>query len=154
VQGLGAHPFYTWVRKVSAQDAKQKTKEKTGPKRLSRLFGKKSKVLGDHGERETREVMWLRDLLAPAFSNARIATYSYRSDWRDRQVNTSLRECGQQLLEVLLQHRQGASVRGCATSCILPLTTYLPHLVHLHEIDWNQHFSSNTHDRNAVDHSS
>lgn len=58
--------------------------------------------------------MWPRDLLAPQFQNARIATYSYESDWRDRRVNTSLVECGRQLLEVLLQHRQDANVRRCA----------------------------------------
>ena len=58
--------------------------------------------------------MWPRDLLVPQFRNARIATYSYESDWRDRRVNTSLPECGRQLLEVLLQHRQDASVRRCA----------------------------------------
>ncbi|KAF1352876.1 hypothetical protein EJ07DRAFT_158900 [Lizonia empirigonia] len=109
VQGLGAHPFYTWVRKVAVQNTEQKTKDKAGPKRLSRLFGRKSKALGNNGACEAREVMWPRDLLAPAFASARVATYSYRSDWRDRQVNTSLRECGQQLLEVLLQHRQSVS---------------------------------------------
>ncbi|KAF2632596.1 hypothetical protein BU25DRAFT_487060 [Macroventuria anomochaeta] len=113
VQGLGAHWFYTWVRKVVVQDTKQKTKERSGLRKLSssRLFGRKSKALGSNGECETREVMWPRDLLVPAFSNARVATYSYGSDWKDRQVNTSLRECGQQLLEVLLQHRQSASER-------------------------------------------
>ncbi|KAF1364158.1 TPR-like protein [Lizonia empirigonia] len=109
VQGLGAHPFYTWVRKVPAQDAKQKTKGKTRVKMFSRLFRKKGRSPDDHGGCTTTEVMWPRDLLAPAFSNARVATYSYGSDWRDRQVNTSLRECGQQMLEVLLQHRQSAS---------------------------------------------
>jgi hypothetical protein len=82
--------------------------------------------------------MWPRDLLVPSFTNARVATYSYESDWRDRQVNTSLRECGQQLLEVLLQHRQSAGVRDRATICILPLTTYLSCLSHLpYEIDWH-----------------
>lgn len=114
VQGLGAHPFYTWVRKVAVQSTEQKTKEKTRVKTLSRLFGKKGRSPDDHGGCTATEVMWPRDLLAPAFSNARVATYSYGSDWRDRQVNTSLRECGQQLLEVLLQHRQDTSVRRCA----------------------------------------
>ncbi len=57
------------------------------------------------------EVMWPRDLLVPLFKNARIATYRYESDWRDRRVNTSLSECGRQLLNVLLQHRQNANVR-------------------------------------------
>lgn len=55
--------------------------------------------------------MWPRDLLVPQFPNARIATYSYESDWRDRRVHTSLPECGRQLFEVLFQHRQDANVR-------------------------------------------
>lgn len=58
-------------------------------------------------------VMWPCDLLVPLFKKARIATYSYESDWRDRRVTTSLRECGQQLLEILFQHRQDANVRRC-----------------------------------------
>ena len=114
VQGLGAHAFYTWVRKVPAAQTTARTKEKTRVKTFSRLFAKKGRSPDDHGGCTTTEVMWPRDLLAPAFSNARVATYSYGSDWRDRQVNTSLRECGQQLLEVLLQHRQDESVRQCA----------------------------------------
>jgi hypothetical protein len=114
VQGLGADPFCTWVRKVAVQSTEQKTKEKAGLKKLSRLLRRKSEVLGNNKACKTEKVMWPRDLLVPTFTNARIATYSYRSDWRDRQVNTSLRECGQQLLEVLCQHRQSASVRGRA----------------------------------------
>ncbi len=55
--------------------------------------------------------MWPRDLLVSQFQNARVATYSYKSDWTDRGVNTSLPECGRQLLEVLLQHRQDTDVR-------------------------------------------
>lgn len=86
--------------------------------RLGRLFTKKSKKKSkakgddeeDDNEHATKAVMWLRDLLVPAFSSARVATYSYGSDWRDRRVNTSLRECGQQLLKVLLQHRQSPDV--------------------------------------------
>jgi hypothetical protein len=70
--------------------------------------------------------MWPRDLLAPTFTNARVATYSYGSDWRDRQVNTSLRECGQQLLEVLQQHRQGNDVCCLQPHLNLPFLTHLP----------------------------
>ncbi|KAH7092522.1 hypothetical protein FB567DRAFT_625504 [Paraphoma chrysanthemicola] len=107
VQGLGAHPFYTWVKKVAAPV----TQEKRASKNLGRLFGKKNKTQVNHEEGETQIVMWPRDLLVPTFSSARVATYSYGSDWRDKHVNTSLRECGQQLLEVLLQHRQGDDER-------------------------------------------
>jgi hypothetical protein len=116
VQGLGAHPFYTWVRKVPVAQATDRTKKGKKATTLDQLFGKKDQALFDHGDYKTKEVMWPRDLLAAAFTNARIATYSYGSDWRDRRVNTSLRECGQQLLEVLLQHRQSADVCCCAAS--------------------------------------
>lgn len=105
VQGLGAKPFYTWVKKVPAHD-------NTALKRLKdRLFQKNNKAQDEDGKHDLTEVMWPRDLLVPLFKNARIATYSYKSDWKDRRVKTSLRECGQQLLEVLLQHRQDANVR-------------------------------------------
>lgn len=107
VQGLGAKPFYTWVKKVPAHD-----NDNTALKRLrDGLFRKNNKAQGEDGKHGLTEVMWPRDLLVPLFKNARIATYSYKSDWKDRQVKTSLRECGQQLLEVLLQHRQDANVR-------------------------------------------
>ena len=55
------------------------------------------------------EVMWLRDLMPRFLPNARIATYSYESDWR-QDVKTNLRECGQQLLNVLYQHRSSKKV--------------------------------------------
>ena len=55
------------------------------------------------------EVMWLRDLLPRFLSNARIATYSYKSDWR-QDVKTNLRKCGEQLLKVLYQHRSSKKV--------------------------------------------
>lgn len=50
-------------------------------------------------------VLWLRDFLPKLIPHARIATYSYRSDWRKANIKTSVRECGEQLLNVLLQHR-------------------------------------------------
>lgn len=49
--------------------------------------------------------MWLRDLLPDLIPNARISTYSYESDWRKADVKTSLRKCGEQLLNVLYQTR-------------------------------------------------
>lgn len=55
------------------------------------------------------EVMWLRDLLPQFFPNVRIATYSYKSDWQ-QDVKTNIRKCGQQLLNVLYQHRSGTKV--------------------------------------------
>lgn len=56
--------------------------------------------------------MWLRDLLVPLFTNARIASYSYKLDWRD--PNVELRECAEQLLNILSQHRQDVNVSGSA----------------------------------------
>ena len=70
---------------------------------------------GKSGGDGSAECMWLRDLLVPLFTSARIATYSYRSDWRDPDVKTSLRECAEQLLNILSQHRQHANVSGLRT---------------------------------------
>ena len=55
------------------------------------------------------EVMWLRDLLPQFLPSARIATYSYKSDWR-QDVKTNLRKCGEQLLNVLYQYRSSEEV--------------------------------------------
>lgn len=55
--------------------------------------------------------MWLRDLLPRFLPNARIATYSYESDWR-QDVKTNLRKCGEQLLNVLYQHRSNEKVNS------------------------------------------
>lgn len=55
------------------------------------------------------EVMWLRDLLPQFLPSARIATYSYKSDWR-QNVKTNLRKCGEQLLNVIYQCRSSEKV--------------------------------------------
>lgn len=59
------------------------------------------------------EVMWLRDLLPKFVPQARIATFSYRSDWYTwkKGAKTSIRELGQQLLTALHGDRQGIKVR-------------------------------------------
>ena len=56
--------------------------------------------------------MWLQDLLVPSLEDARIASYSYKSDWRDPGVKTSLRKCANQFLTILFQYRQGENVSG------------------------------------------
>lgn len=56
------------------------------------------------------QVMLLRDLLPSFIPHARIATYSYESDWRKAEVKTSLRKCGEQLLNVLHQNRSSEKV--------------------------------------------
>lgn len=97
VQGLGAHPYYTWVKKPDAVKGK-----KTGKLSLS----------SDTAQTATEipEIMWLRDLLPKSVCNARIASYSYESDWR-HDVKTNLRKCGEQLLNVLHQSRAGDQER-------------------------------------------
>ncbi|KAL9117774.1 MAG: hypothetical protein Q9187_005686 [Circinaria calcarea] len=109
VQGLGAHPFYTWVKKTATSNGEEAKRF-----RDTVQFWKASKSQGtkprskDKGDGSI-ECMWPRDLLVPLFPNARIATYSYKSDWRDRDVKTNLRECAEQLLNILFQHRQHAN---------------------------------------------
>ena len=112
VQGLGAHPYYTWVKKTPTSNS-NKTKRLRDKVQIWK--NKKSQDGGvDSGSDgvvdDVAECMWLRDLLVPLFKNARIATYSYKSDWRDREVKTSLRECAEQFLNILSQHRQHANV--------------------------------------------
>lgn len=77
--------------------------------RWSHRFFRKHKEAQDDAS-SVKEVMWPRDLLPLSFPEARIATYSYKSDWRDHTIKTSLRQCGEQLLNVLFQHRRRAKV--------------------------------------------
>ena len=67
--------------------------------------------------------MWLRDFLPDLIPNARIMTYSYESDWRKAAVKTSLRKCGEQLLNLLLQNRSsekvGETIPGTHPSLLL-----------------------------------
>ncbi|KAI0549734.1 hypothetical protein F4679DRAFT_584197 [Xylaria curta] len=98
VQGLGAHPFYTWVRKVPA----------TGVSTLRKLsrsyhFWRKG---GDKSDDEDLKVMWLRDLLPLQVRNARIAAYSHQLDWKGGDIKATLRECSDQFLNILL-HKRG-----------------------------------------------
>lgn len=103
VQGLGSHPFKTWVKEVQVPESKP-------PRKLvNKLWARKihntQKQEGQDGIAE--EVMWPRDLLVPLFKNARVATYAYKSG---RGVRTTLRQCAEQFLNVLLQHRQKPDV--------------------------------------------
>jgi len=84
VQGLGASPYYTWVKEVPSAT----------------------------GSSAVREVMWLKDILPSHVKNARIATFSYLSDWYTyrRGVKISLRELGEQLLNALQQSRQNVRI--------------------------------------------
>jgi hypothetical protein len=117
VQGLGSHEFYTWVKKVPSQNA-----DKARRFRDKVQFWKGKKPQGKDGEDGPTEVMWVRDLLVLMFKDARIATYSYKSDWRDRTVKTSLRQCAEQFLNILAQHRQQADVSYERRQPIDPIT--------------------------------
>ena len=112
VQGLGAHPYYTWIGK---QDLAKKTKSRhQRPSGLLSGRWKNAQVdrLPETAQTapEAAEIMWLRDLLPSFVPHARIATYSYESDWRRADVKTSLRKCGEQLLNVLYQNRSDEKV--------------------------------------------
>lgn len=70
---------------------------------------------------EVKEVMWLRDLLPTWIPNARIATFSYPSDWFTyrKGVKTSLRVLGEQLLNVLVLDRKKWNVSSDENSCVV-----------------------------------
>ena len=120
VQGLGAHKYYTWVKTKSSPTQQEKSKSLS----KSDLIPRRRKIAPTTPESNNAaqssdpaktinnasvEVMWLRDLLPRFLPNARIATYSYKSDWR-QDVKTNLRKCGEQLLNVLYQHRSSEKV--------------------------------------------
>ena len=93
MQGLGASPYHTWVKKVPRSDGSDE------------------------------EVMWLRDLLPKFVPNARIATFSYRSKWytdKKGARKTSIRELGEQLLTVLHSDRHSTKVRILKLSFLCP----------------------------------
>ncbi|MCJ1242271.1 hypothetical protein MMC14_010278, partial [Varicellaria rhodocarpa] len=108
VHGLGAHPYYTWVRKQDPVEEIQARRRRLHD--LLRGRQNNTQVDKTHNVTQTpsnaaEEIMWLRDVLPDFIPNARIATYSYESDWRKRDIKTSLRQCGEQLLNVLHQNR-------------------------------------------------
>ncbi len=118
VQGLGADKYYTWVKKKSSATQQEKSKPSSRldfiRRRRKNAQTTESNDAAESSDAATEnnpseEVMWLRDLLPRFLPNARIATYSYESDWR-QDVKTNLRKCGQQLLNVLYQHRSSEKV--------------------------------------------
>ena len=118
VQGLGAHPYYTWVKKPDL--AQQKKPRHLS---LSEVFGKRNASAHEPSNaiqttRNRPEIMWLQDLLPNLIPNARIASYSYESDWR-QDVKTNLRKCGEQFLNVLYQDRVSNVVGRVASDVIL-----------------------------------
>ena len=134
VQGLGAHKYYTWVKKKGSAAQKEKSKPLSGSDAILRRrkiaqtpktndaaqSSDPTKITND----SSLEVMWLRDLLPRFLPNARIATYSYESDWR-QNIKTNIRECGQQLLNVLYQHRSSEKVSILLFSRHLYICTFI-----------------------------
>lgn len=108
VQGLGAHPYYTWVGR---QDKTTTVTNTASRSTLSRFIGRGKtrdkvnlSVTADEG------VFWSRDLLPRHVGPVRIATYSYLSAWEKKGFRTSLRECGEQFLNIVHQSRSDDSV--------------------------------------------
>ena len=64
------------------------------------------RVKDDLPTSSSQEVFWPKDLLPRHLPSSSIATYSYPSNWLSREFAIDLRKCGEQLLNVLLQHRQ------------------------------------------------
>lgn len=117
VQGLGAHRYYTWVKKKSSAMQQESSKPLSSlgfiPRRRRIDQTPKPADIANSSDAPIKEasteVMWLRDLLPQFLPSARIATYSYKSDWR-QNVKTNLRQCGEQLLNVLYQSRSSEKV--------------------------------------------
>ena len=109
---------YTWVKKKNSAIQQEKLKPLSRFNFLPRRKIAQTEESTDAAEssdaaREANnastEVMWLRDLLPQFLPSARIATYSYKSDWR-QNVKKNLRKCGEQLLNVLYQCRSSEKV--------------------------------------------
>ena len=108
VQGLGAHPYYTWIGHSGEVPREQRSM-------LSKLTSTFFGGVNAPGEWATAdvlhiipgrgEVFWPRDLLPSHLPPSRIATYSYRSDWLSGKFTATLRELAEQFLGVLDQHR-------------------------------------------------
>ena len=107
VQGLNAHPYYTWV----GYHGRSKHKA-TQSGRFARLTGLlRVRNPGDRTVEDVQissslEVFWPKDLLPRHLPSSSIATYSYPSSWLSREFATDLRKCGEQLLNILFQSRR------------------------------------------------
>ncbi|KAF2148136.1 hypothetical protein K461DRAFT_69039 [Myriangium duriaei CBS 260.36] len=81
VQGLDAHPYYTWLwQRPLASSSKLKV------------------GVGSSNDSK-RECFWITELLPRHLPNAHIATYAYQTRWRCKDFATGLRECGDRLLQ-------------------------------------------------------
>lgn len=104
VQGLNAHPYYTWVGRSPSREAQLASGT---PRPWYKKLQKLDQITRNkESEDESRaEIFWPRDLLPQHLGPSRIATYSYLSNWRSPNFKTDIRECGEQLLNILCQHR-------------------------------------------------
>lgn len=110
VQGLGAHPYYTWVGRQDRTTAVATTSSRPN---LRRFLGRgKAGKHVDTSPSVGDGAFWPRDLLPKHVGPARIATYSYLSAWEKKDFRTSLRECGEQFLNIVHQSRQDESTRN------------------------------------------
>jgi hypothetical protein len=106
IQGLGSDPYWTWIGG-----------KKEHRRNLRARLNPKAEITENDG------VMWLRDLLPKKIIDARIASYSYPSDWKDRKIKTYMRDCADQFLSILQQDRIHKNVSEtkrvylCFTGC-------------------------------------
>ena len=107
VQGLNAHPYYTWVGRQTPFEDRSAS---SSPRPWYSKIGRSRTPVAKESRHE--ETFWPRDLLSQHLEPSRIATYSYLSDWRSSQFKTDIRECGEQLLNVLSQQRSNEVSEG------------------------------------------
>ena len=109
VQGLNAHPYYTWL---SHQKPLQGRSASSSQRSWYKFGRSRTPAIKESQDTSQTETFWPRDLLAHHLEPARIATYSYLSDWRSSQFKTTIRECGEQLLNILSQQRSHEVSKG------------------------------------------
>jgi hypothetical protein len=92
VNGLGAHPEFTWRAEASSQDASLGTQD-TSP-----------------DTQEKRYASWLREWLPHDFPNARIMSFRQDTSYLLDAPVKSIEECGQQLLNEMIRSRRTTQV--------------------------------------------
>jgi hypothetical protein len=126
---LGADPYTTWEARTSERNAEadidipQSTAADVEPSssraklkqylKLPLRTRRSPRKHNPQGENEgvgREKSMWIRDLLVPQFPYARIASYSYKSHWKNLKDKTILRECAETFLNILSHHQQQDNV--------------------------------------------
>ena len=107
VQDFDVHSYYTWIEK---QDLIKKTIFEH-ERLFNLLSGRWKNVQVDSFLKTAQtafndvETMWFWDFLPNFIPHARIATYSYESNWWKTEMKTNLRKCDKQLFNVFHQNR-------------------------------------------------